>query len=201
MNLADRGRPSPGERLADTRRAVGLVIRRRDSLAVVLTVTAGYLVTYLWAAQDLSYRPDAPLDLFVVSDPLGRMLVRTGPASFEAIAVLDTGVFRLLVSPVNVGIGLVLATLVGFSLGLTYLAVVQPKACGIGAGTGFLASVPALLSGTVCCGPVVLLAVGLQASGFLMTMFAWLLPIGVVLLVGSVVYVAGKIDVRSEHAV
>lgn len=201
MNLADRNRPSPGDRLADTRRAVRLVLRRRDSLAVVLTVTVGYLVTYLWAAQDLSYRPDASPDLFVVSDPLGRMLVRTGPASFEAIAVLDTGVFRILVSPVNVGIGLVLATLVGVSLGLTYLAVVQPKACGIGAGSGFLASVPALLSGTVCCGPVVLLAVGLQASGFLMTMFAWLLPIGVVLLVGSVVYVAGKIDVRSEHAV
>lgn len=201
MSLADWNRPSPADRLADTRRAVGLVVRRRDSLAVVAAVALVYLFTYLWAAQDLSYRPDAAPELFVVSDPVGRLLVRTGPASFEAVAVLDTGVLRLLVSPVNVGIGLVLASLVGLSLGLTYLAVVQPRACGIGAGSGFLASVPALLSGTVCCGPVVLLAVGLQASGFLMTMFAWLLPVGVVLLVGSVVYVAGKIDVRSEHAV
>lgn len=200
MSLADWNRPSPGERLDDTRGAVRLALGRQDSLAVVATVTVGYLVTYLWAAQDLSFRPDAPPDLLVVSDPIGRTLVRTGPASFEAIAILDTGVFRLLVSPVNIGIGLVLAVLVGLSLGLTYLAVVQPRACGIGAGSGLLASVPALLSGTVCCGPVVMLAVGLQASGLLMTMFAWLLPVGVVLLLGSVVYVAGKIDVRGQRA-
>lgn len=184
-------------RLADTARAVNLVLRRRDSLAVVVTLTVGYLFAFLWAAQDLSYRPDVSPGILVVADPLDRIFVRTGPASFDAIAVLDTGVFRLLVSPVNLAIGLTVAALVGISLGLTYLAVVQPQACGIGAGSGLMASVPALLSGSVCCGPVVLLAIGVQASGLVMTTFAWLLPAGLVLLLASVVYLAGKIDLQA----
>lgn len=194
MSYARLGWPDVGSRLDETRRAISFAIRRRDSLAVVVAVTVGYLLLYLWAARDLSFRPDVPPDLLVVANPFDRLFVRTGPASFDAIAILDTGAFRLLVSPVNIAVGLVLAALVGLSLGLTSLAIVQPRACGIGAGSGLLASVPALLSGTVCCGPVVLLVLGLQASGLLMTMFAWLLPVGVVLLVGSIVYVAGHID-------
>jgi hypothetical protein len=181
-------------RLTDTKAAIELAIRRRDSLAVLLTVTTAYLLTYLWTAGNLSIRPDVEPGLLVVSDPLSRVFLRTGPASFEAIAVLDTGVLRLLVSPMNIAIGLLVAVLVGISLALTYLAVVRPQACGIGAGSGLLASVPALLSGTVCCGPVVLLALGIQASGLLVSLFAWLLPLGVALLVGSLLYLGGKID-------
>ncbi len=182
------------QRIVGTRAAVGLVFRRRDSLAIAASITLGYLAAFLWAGQDLSLRTDVPPALVVVNDPRGLLFQRTGPASFEAIALLDTGVLRVLISPGNIAIGLLIATLVGISLSLTYLAVVQPKACGIGAGSGFFASLPALLSGTVCCGPVILIALGIQASGLLLTAFFWLLPLGILLLVGSVVYVAGKID-------
>jgi hypothetical protein len=188
------------QRLVDTKSAIGLAIRRRDSIAVLLTVIVTYLLTYLWTAGDLSFRPDVEPGLLVVSEPLGRVFLRTGPASFEAIAVLDTGVLRLLVSPMNIVIGLLVATLVGVSLALTYLTVVKPQSCGIGAGSGLLASVPALLSGTVCCGPVVLLALGIQASGLLVSLFAWLLPVGVALLAGSLVYLGGKIDTTAVSA-
>ena len=200
MSTVRRRIPDLGARATDTRRAVALVARRRDSLAVAVTVGLGYLLGYLWAARDLSVRTDVPPGLLVVPGPLGLVLRRTGPGSFEAIAILDTGLLRLLVSPVNIAIGSILAVLVGLSLALTYLAVVQPRSCGIGAGSGVLASIPALLSGTVCCGPVILLVVGVQASGLLMTVFTWLLPLGVVLLLGSVVYIAGKIDVTAAHA-
>lgn len=185
------------DRLEQTRAAIALVFSRRDSLAVAGVITLGYLVAFLWAAQDLVFRPDVPPDFFLVDDPLGRIFQRTGPASYEAIALLDTGIVRLLISPVNITIGLLIAGLVGMSLSLTYLAIVQPAACGIGAGSGFFASLPALLSGTVCCGPVILIALGIQASGLLLTAFFWLLPVGVLLLVGSLVYVAGKIDIHS----
>ncbi|ELY40232.1 hypothetical protein [Natronorubrum tibetense] len=184
----------PRSRIRETKAATLLVVRRYDSLAVATVVMIGYLVAFLWAVGDLAVRPDVAADLIVVDDPLGRMFDRTGPASFEAVAMVDTGVVRILVSPVNVAIGLLLAGLVGVNLGLTYLAVVQPAACGIGAGSGLLASFPALLSGTICCGPVVLIALGIQASGLMLTMFAWLLPVGIGLLLVSQVYVAGKID-------
>ena len=195
MSIDDRFAPDPRRRIDRTLAALVLVFRRHDSLAIAAVVTVGYLATFLWAVGDLAFRPDVAANVIVVDDPTARMFDRTGPASFEAVALLDTGVVRVLVSPVNVALGLSLAGLVGVNLGLTYLAVVQPAACGIGAGSGLFASLPALLSGTVCCGPVVLIALGIQASGLLLTMFAWLLPVGVGLLLLSFVYVAGKIDV------
>lgn len=182
-------------RLGRTRAALGLVVRRRDSAVIAATIAIGYLGAFLWAGQDLVLRTDASPSVVVVRNPLELVFQRTGPASFEAIAIVDTGVVRLLFSPGNVAIGMFIAGLVGISFGLTYLAVIQPKACGIGTGSGFLASVPALLSGSVCCGPVILFALGIQATGLLMTAFVWLLPVGILALVGSVVYLAGKIDV------
>jgi len=180
--------------LGDIGGVVRLAVGRRDSATVVAVVTVGYLLAYLWATGDLSLRTEVAPGVLVIDDPLGRLFARTGPASFGAIATVDTGVVRLLLSPVNVAIGGVVAGLVGINLGMTYLAVRRPKACGIGAGSGLLASVPALLSGTVCCGPVVLLAIGVQATAVVLTGFAWLLPIGVVLLLASLAYVATKID-------
>ena len=189
-----------GKRFDRTASAIGLVLGRDDSLAVALAVTVGYLVVFLWLLGDLSYRPDVSIGLLIVDDPLGRALERTGPATFEAVAMVDTGVLRLLLSPMNLLVGLTLSTLVGLNLALSYLAVVQPAACGVGAGSGLLASLPALLSGTVCCGPVVLLVLGIQATGTLLTVFAWLLPIGVALLLSSLVLVAGTIDPHTASA-
>ncbi|TKX66985.1 hypothetical protein [Halorubrum sp. SP9] len=180
--------------LGDVDGAVRLALGRRDSAAVVAAVTVGYLLAYLWATGDLSLRTGVAPGVLVIDDPLGRLFARTGPASFGAIATVDTGVVRLLLSPVDVAIGAVVAGLVGINLGTTYLAVRRPAECGIGAVSGLLASVPALLSGTVCCGPVVLLAVGIQATAVVLTAFVWLLPIGIALLLASLAYVATKID-------
>lgn len=94
----------------------------------------------------------------------------------------------------NALVGLALSGLVGANLALSYLAVVQPRACGIGAGTGVLASVPALLSGTACCAPVILVVLGIQASAALLSLLAWLLPVGVALLLLSLAYLTTKVD-------
>ncbi|QFU84734.1 hypothetical protein [Natronorubrum aibiense] len=198
MSAENRFTLQPKRRFEETVAAIGLVVRRSDSLAITAVIVISYLTVFLWVIGDLAFRPDVTANLIVVDDPLNRMFLRTGPASFEAVALLDTGVVRLLLSPINVALGLLVASLVGINLGLTYLATVQPAACGIGAGSGLLASVPALLSGTVCCGPVVLIALGIQASGLLLTMFAWLLPLGIGLLLVSLIYVAGTIDVIGE---
>ncbi|SER42144.1 hypothetical protein [Natrinema salaciae] len=200
MSIVSRFDMDPKRRINETLITTLLVFRRRDSMAIAAVIAIGYLAAFLWVVGDLAFRPDVATNLIVVDDPLVRMFERTGPASFEPVALLDTGIVRILVSPVNVAIGLLIAGLVGVNLGLTYLAVVQPAACGISAGSGLFASLPALLSGTVCCGPVVLIALGIQASSLLLTMFTWLLPLGIVLMLLSPVYVAGKIDVAGTTA-
>ena len=178
-----------------------MVGRRHDTLAVAVLVGLVYLIGYLWAVRDLSVRADVTPGLLVVEDPLGTILRRTGPASFEAIAIVDTGLVRWLLSPMNLSIGLVLAGLVGISIAISYLAITQPRSCGLGTGSGVFAALPALLSGTVCCGPVVLLVLGIQATGALITFFVWALPAAVLMLVGSIVYLATRIDTAGVGAV
>jgi hypothetical protein len=83
---------------------------------------------------------------------------------------------------------------VGANVGLTYLGLIQPKACGLESSTGVLAGVPALLSGAACCGPTILLVVGVQASATIITGFQFLVPLAVVLLVGSLLAVGRQVD-------
>jgi hypothetical protein len=178
-----------------TRAASALVFRRRDSLSVFALVTGLYLLTYLWAIGHLAPGLGG-FDLLIVADPLGKLLrPELGPFSFTPVARIALGPVTYLFS-LNTLVGLGLAALVGLNLALTYLVWRQPAACGIGrSSTGLLASVPALLSGTACCGPVVLLVVGVQASGVLLTGFQLLLPMAVLLLVGSLVLVGRRVTV------
>jgi len=172
-----------------TRRATSLTLRRWDARLVFGGVTVAYLILYLWAVGHLATGLDR-VEVTVVSNPL-RAFFRPelGPFTFTPVARVAVGPVTYLLS-FNTVIGGVLAALVGLNLALTYLAWTQPKACGIGeSSTGLLASVPALLSGTACCGPVVLIALGIQASGVLLTAFQFLLPVAAAVLVGSLVLV------------
>jgi len=180
-----------------TRDATALTLSRRDALFVVGAVTLGYLLVYLWALGHLAPGLGG-YSVTVVADPFGKLLEPTlGPFSYTPVAQVRLGPVTYLFS-FNSVVGLGLSVLVGLNLGLTYLAWRQPKACGIGqSSTGILASVPAVLSGTACCGPVVLIVLGIQASSALLTTFQFLLPLSVVMLVGSLVLVSRQINPKT----
>ena len=180
--------------LERTAAAIRLAFSRPGSVAVFAVATAGYLVGYLYATGDLA-TTGAGWSVTTVPEPLTRTFEPgPGPFRYEPIALVDLGTFRLLFSPLNAGLAVALATLVGVNLALSYLAVRQPASCGIGAGSGVFAAVPALLSGSACCAPVLLLVLGIQASGLLLTAVVWLLPLGIVALIGTLVYLGGRID-------
>lgn len=184
-------------RLRETAVVSRFALGRRDGAAVAALGGLGYLAGFLWATNSLNLRAGTGVSLTVVDDPLARTFDRRGPTSFEAVAVVDAWFGTLLIAPVDLALGVGLAALVGLNLALSYLAVVQPASCGVGAGAGLAAAVPALLSGTVCCAPVILLVIGIQASGTLLTALPLLLPVGVALLLASLVYVAGRIDLAA----
>jgi len=105
-------------------------------------------------------------------------------------------------SPLLLGAIGVVAVLAGLNLGLTYVAWRRPKSCGFArSSAGVLASVPAILSGTACCGPVILLALGIQASGLLVATLQWLLPASILLLVGSLLLVAQRVAPATSASV
>ncbi|AUV81782.1 hypothetical protein C2R22_09075 [Salinigranum rubrum] len=192
-----RGRVERGrDAVSNTLAAVRATVVRRDARAVLVGVSFLYLGLYLYALGHLRFTGDG-FDYVAVSDPLSRMFRSTGTLSFEPVAGLVVGPVELLVAPVNVAIGGALALLVGVNLAVSYLAWRHPVACGVGGGakgSGLLAGLPALLSGSACCGPVVLVALGVQASGVLLASFDLLIPAAALLLVGSLVYVGRSVD-------
>jgi len=176
-----------------TRTATTFALRRRDAAAVFAVVSAVYLTVYLWMINHLG--PGlGDTGVTVVANPLGKFFQpELGPFTFTPIARVTVGPVTYLFS-FNTVLGGALAVLVGLNLALTYLVGMQPRACGIGrSSTGFLASIPALLSGTACCGPVVLIVLGIQASSTLLTAFQFLLPVSALLLVGSLVLVGRQV--------
>jgi hypothetical protein len=177
-----------------TRAATAATLRRRDARLVFAGVTVLYLGLYLWAIGHLAPGLGG-YGVTVVEDPLRKLFQpELGPYTFTPVALVEVGPVTYLLS-FDTAIGAGVATLVGLNLAVTYLAWTQPAACGIReTTTGPLASLPALLSGTACCGPVVLFALGIQASATILTAFEFLLPLAVAALVGSLVLVGRRVD-------
>jgi len=180
--------------LERTRFAVTTALGRRDSLAVFLGVTVAYSLGYLYALQHLA-PGGSGFAVRVARDPWGRFFQPANSAvNFEPVVLVETEFFTYLFS-LNTPIGLAIGVLVGINIAITYLAWRQPKACGLGTSSaGLLAGIPALLSGSACCGPILLIVVGIQATGALVTGFQVLLPVAVLLLVGSLLLVGRQID-------
>ncbi len=180
--------------LARTGYAVRRAMDRTDARAVFAGTTVAYLLAYLWGIGHLAPGPGG-FGVTVVPDAAGRFFQPAfGTFSFEPVAVVSAGPLTYLFS-LNTVIGVVLAGLVGLNLAVTYVVWRQPKACGIGTrSAGALAGIPALLSGAACCGPVLLIAVGVQATGLLLTTFEFLLPIAAGLLLASLLLVGRQVQ-------
>jgi len=173
--------------------AVRGALSRRDGRATLLSVSVAYLLVYFAGLGHLGLGPWG-FELSVVADPLARATQLRSPFQWEPIALVVAGPAELLVSPLNVALGSLIALLVGTNLAVSVVAYRGPSACRLGPGAGAAAGLPGLLSGFACCGPTILLVVGLQASTAVLTIFRWLIPLTVVALVGALLWVGTKVE-------
>jgi len=183
--------------VARTVAALRVVVGRRDGRAILAGVTGAYLLGYLVAIGHLG-TGFGGVDVLVVADPAERLFRQRSPFSFEPIARVALGPVTLLLAPLNVALGLALAGLVGANLAVSYLVWRHPAACGIDPGaasaSGILAGLPALLSGAACCGPALLLVLGVQASAGLIAAFGVLVPVAAAALLASLLFVGRQVD-------
>jgi hypothetical protein len=153
-----------------------------------------YLLTYLWAIRHLTLSGTGGVDVFVVEDPVGMALRQRSMFLFETVAKIEVGSVVYLFGPINVLIGLGLGTLVGVTLAVSIVSWRSPSACRLGAGAGASAGIPGLISGFACCGPQLLVVIGLQASAGLITAMQWMVPVAVVLLLGTLLWVGSQVN-------
>jgi len=173
-----------------------MTLSRRDGQILFTVVTTAYLIGYLWAIGHLDIGLGGS-SVTIVEEPVSTLVRSEGGFSYRPVARIKIGQITYLAS-LNTLIGGALAALVGLNLTVSYFAWRQSASCGIRqSSSGVLAGIPALFSGTACCGPVVLIAVGIQASSTLLTVFQFLLPVAVLLLLGSLVLVGRQLTVES----
>ena len=98
-----------------TQDAMVMTLRRRDSKVVFGTITAVYLVLYLWAIGHLSPGLGG-FEVFVVTDPVSKFFQpELGPLSFTPVARVALGPVTYLFS-LNTVLGFGLSMLVGLIL-------------------------------------------------------------------------------------
>lgn len=173
--------------------AIHGVLGRSDGRAILVVVTVAYFALYAVGLQHLGLGVWR-VELSIVENPLLRATRQIAPFQYEPIALIAIGPIEYLFAPVNALVGLFLGVLVGVNLAVSYVAWRGPRACPIGAGAGVAAGLPGLLSGVVCCGPAILLVIGVQASAGLLAAFQWFLPIAVLLLVGTLLWIGSHVD-------
>lgn len=175
--------------LANTLAVARLILKKKPTRRIFLLSSTLYGLFYLFAIGDLSI--NSTVQHFAIrwsEQPLSLMFKPISPFYFEAVALIKLLFLTYLFSPLNLFLTATLSWLVGVNMALSYLAFTQPAACYGKPALGALASLPALLAGSACCGPLILIVLGIQASAALMAFFGWLVPIAVVLLGGALIF-------------
>lgn len=185
--------------LARTRRGLVAALADRVAAAVLVASTIGYTMVYAVAVRDLGLasRPtgasgDGLASVTVVAAPLTRAL------SGEGVALVTLGPVEYLFVPATLAVAVGIGLLVGANLALSALAWRQPAVCDISPTSGLAAGLPALLSGTACCGPLVFIVLGLQATSAALTAISWLRPAAVLLLLASLLWAGWRLDVQAS---
>lgn len=174
-----------------TVRKLVAILRVRTHRWIAAGMAGAYLLLFLAALQDISRGGRGVA--FLTAD-WSRMFERTGIHTFEPIAQLTLPGFTVLVSPLNILMGTALSLLAGLNFLVTYIAIRRPQACAFNRSTGVLASLPALLAGSACCAPAVLLVLGLQASSLVIGVFQVLIPLSFGLLLLALKLILDRTD-------
>jgi len=156
------------------------------------TTMLAYLVVYLLAIQNLvvarSLRTDLP-SFELLPGWVTRLAEPIAPFYFEPVAALYlSDNLTLLISPLNLLMGLVLGGLVALNLAVAVDAYRHARACRRRAVGGLLGSLPGFLTGFACCVPTVALMLGAQFTLALIALRSWFFPVAVIAMSASLAW-------------
>ena len=201
MNLQDKR--VDGLHAGDMTRLKYLTECLSDQLArrVGLWLGLAFVLLYLYSVGTILIAPGADLALgrptpsvSVLSDWAEKMWTPIAPFVWEPVAaVFLSRWLALFISVPNLLLAILLGTLVALNMTVAIararLMVTVKKGRGfIG---GFLASLPALLTGFTCCVPTLILALGSLAAAFTVaaiTIAPYFLPVAVLALIANLVW-------------
>lgn len=143
-----------------------------------------YFLFYLYAVGQLAVRgvisPQGNPAFLVDPNWFPKLVDPIAGYTFEPVAALylfeGTALF---LAPLNLLIGMVLGGLIALNVASAAYSLATVRSCRQFLWTGLLGSLPALLTGFVCCVPTVGLVLGANLALALISLQSFLLPLGV----------------------
>lgn len=174
---------------------LGRAWRRRICRRLGIGSGAVVLLVYLLAIRDLTIDPTARRystspPVTVAADWVDALTATRAPYLFEPVVSIRPAAWLVVfVSPGNLLLGGLLATLVTLHMTLSAYQVFTARSCRASAFGRLVAVLPAFGVGMACCTPTLLLALGTGLAAALAPVFvplrAWLFPLSVALLLAS----------------
>ena len=181
--------------LAVTRQALVDAVSTRGRRLLGVAVGVAYLLVYLWAIQhlvvtrtDFGRFVDIP-SVQLASDWTSKLLQQRASFSYEPIiAIYPNNHVLLLIAPLNVAMGALLAALVAANFVLAVHLFRVARTCRRRAFGGVLGAIPALFTGFACCVPTFALALGAQFAVLLIAVRTWFFPAALVALIVALLW-------------
>lgn len=178
----------------------GTALRVRRFRRIAAAVALAYLFIYLLAIQNVVISPGTDLTRFVdipairvVPDWTSKVFKQIAAFYYEpVVAIYPVNHVAILVSPVNLAMGLLLGVLVALNLAVALHLVRTARACRTRAYTGLLGALPGFLTGFACCVPTIALVVGAQFTVALVAVRAYFFPFALGALLVSLVWNARR---------
>lgn len=174
-------------------------------MAIALTVA--YFLVYLLAIQNLIVSPGTDFGRFVhlpsvqvAADWASKLFRQRAAFYYEPVAAIyPVNHVLLLVSPVNMAMGMLLGSLFGLNLATALYAVRRARACRTRAFAGLFGAVPGFLTGFACCVPSLALLLGAHFTLALIEVRSYFFPFALAALALSLVWNARRARRLPDH--
>lgn len=177
---------------------LSLVFSQKRFLVVGVASLIIYSLIYLAATQHLIFTSRGQVaDFFTFKLLPGwqdLLFRQRAPFLFEPIGAFYLGPnLKFFLSIPNLFLALLLGSLVGANIATSYYSFKKLGLSGVKGFQALLATLPAIVTGSACCVPTLILVIGLQLTATLATVWSFFVPLSVILLLGSLYWSARRI--------
>ena len=144
-----------------------------------------YALIYLVGLGDITLEDRAGWLFRTGTLSVERMLSMRSTFVFEGLAMVEAGWWIVLISPLNLILAVALGTLLALNVHGVIALWQSPASCTLSTASSATGALPALLAGSACCAPSLLLLLGIPALGMFAAFFGYLIPLSLLGLLAS----------------
>lgn len=165
---------------------IGKVLKEKSVMRWGFLAGVLYLLLYLYSTGDLTLgNPLGRLDLIVLNSWRSQIFKAKAPFIWEGIGAISLGDLYLILSPMNITLGVILSILVTLNVVIALYGRRHPATCPLRKNRGLLGVFTGLLGGFACCVPTFIIILGPAFSGltiFFIRVRMFLIPLTLIIL-------------------